>query len=110
MNEVELALKDWAPEMGNVLEMLGREELLAQLAEECAELGQAALKLRRVLDKRNPTPVTLVDAELALTEEFADVLLCGILAGADDWPDVATTIRRKVPRWVGRLDREEGEE
>lgn len=32
-----------------------QDELLAQLAEECAELSQAALKLRRALTGINPT-------------------------------------------------------
>ena len=41
-----------------VRKTLSKEEQLAQLAEECAELGKAALKLRRVYDGRNPTPVT----------------------------------------------------
>lgn len=33
-------------------------EVLAQFAEECTELAQAALKLRRALDGKNPTPNT----------------------------------------------------
>ena len=33
------------------------EELLCGLAEECSELAQAALKLRRTYDQTNPTPV-----------------------------------------------------
>ena len=37
---------------------LGEAEVLAQLAEECTELAQAALKMRRVLDGKNPTPDT----------------------------------------------------
>lgn len=36
-----------------------QDELLAQLAEECAELSQAALKLRRALTGINPTSVTV---------------------------------------------------
>ena len=55
-------LKDWTPgrlrresEMVNI--DLPKTEILAQLAEEAAELAQAALKLRRSLDGTNPTPV-----------------------------------------------------
>jgi hypothetical protein len=55
---------------------LGEEELLCQLAEECAELGKAALKLRRVLSGKNPTPVTEDQARADLLEEIADVTLC----------------------------------
>jgi NTP pyrophosphatase (non-canonical NTP hydrolase) len=50
-------------------------ELLAGLAEECCELGQAALKLRRVYDGGNPTPTTQEDAIDAFEEEVADVEL-----------------------------------
>ena len=37
-------------------------ELWAQLAEEAAELAQAALKIRRVLDGTNPTPKDIGEA------------------------------------------------
>lgn len=52
---------------------LPQDELLAQLAEECAELSQAALKLRRALTGINPTPVTAEEARKNLVEEAADV-------------------------------------
>ena len=51
-----------------------QDELLAQLAEECAELSQAALKLRRALTGINPTPVTAEEARANLVEEIADIL------------------------------------
>ena len=50
-----------------------QDELLAQLVEECAELSQAALKLRRALTGINPTPVTADEARKNLVEEAADV-------------------------------------
>lgn len=50
-------------------------ELLAGLAEESAELAQAALKLRRAYDGTNPTPMTEEDAYDDLLEEIADVEL-----------------------------------
>lgn len=60
----------------NIIEKsVPREELLAGLAEECAELSRAALKLRRALTGTNPTPVTVKEAEAALREEVADVAL-----------------------------------
>lgn len=37
-----------------VTEYLTPSEILAQMAEEGAELVQAALKLRRAIDKKNP--------------------------------------------------------
>lgn len=56
-----------------VREYLDQDELLAQLAEEAAELAQAALKLRRAYTGINPTPVTRRAAYNALLEELADV-------------------------------------
>ena len=50
-------------------------ELLAGLAEECAELAQASLKLRRAFDQTNPTPVSKQDAIEHFEEEVADVML-----------------------------------
>ena len=49
----------------------GDEYLYRQLAEECAELGHAALKLIRA--KKRETPMPVQDAQQALIEEIADV-------------------------------------
>ena len=58
-----------------VQKCLPQEELLVQLTEEVLELGQAALKVRRVIDGRNPTPVSLSAAIANFHEEIGDVLL-----------------------------------
>lgn len=50
-------------------------ELLAGLAEECAELAQAALKLRRCFDGTNPTPKDHEEQYDCLLEEIGDVEL-----------------------------------
>lgn len=82
-----------------------QDELLAQLAEECAELSQAALKLRRALTGINPTPVTVEDARLNLVEEAADVYnVLGLLLDAEDNAEIYEIIRRKKARWVKRLE------
>ena len=74
-----------------------QDELLAQLAEECAELSQAALKLRRALTGINPTPVTV--------EETADVYnVMGLLLDAADNAEIYSIIRRKKERWLKRLE------
>ena len=49
----------------------GDEYLYRQLAEECMELGRAALKLIRA--KKRETPMPVQDAQQALIEEIADV-------------------------------------
>ena len=83
-----------------------QDELLAQLAEECAELSQAALKLRRALTGINPTPVTAEEARKNLVEETADVYnVLGLLLDAVDNAEIYSIIRRKKERWLKRLKR-----
>lgn len=85
-----------------------QEELLAQLAEEAAELTHATLKLRRVLDGTNPTPVSSMDALQAIKEEIADVTLLVQLLGLDYNGGEIEQIRdRKLQRWVGRIKKRE---
>ena len=91
---------------------LSQEELLAQLAEECAELVQAALKLRRVYSGSNPTPVNREDAFNNLIEEIADVTLCAEVLGLNT-PELCFEVGRiwnkKLKRWADRLkEAEEG--
>ena len=82
-----------------------QDELLAQLAEEAAELSQAALKLRRALTGINPTPVTADEARRNLVEEVADVYnVLGLLLGAEDNAEIYSIIRRKKERWLKRLE------
>lgn len=87
-----------------IRERLPQEELLAQLAEECAELGKAALKLRRVYDGTNPTPVKRSEAYDNLLEEVADVTLClDVLGITCSMPEVQRTANEKLSRWCQRL-------
>ena len=87
-------------------EILGKTEILAQLAEEASELAQAALKLRRAIDGKNPTPKTISECEAALDEEIADVELClcqlGFASDAHTNAQVAIMCR-KEERWLSRL-------
>lgn len=86
---------------------LDKSELLAQLAEEAAELAQAALKLRRAWTEINPTPVTPQEAYDNLVEELADVRTC-IEAldfeGDIDWEHVNRIAQKKQARWAARLE------
>ena len=77
-------------------------ELLAGLAEECAELAQAALKLRRKFDGTNPTPISEDDAIDHFEEEVADVEL--YLEQIDYSRQHVTDIKTiKMNRWNERL-------
>lgn len=103
---IEKALEDWGAEIKGINTLLGCCELLAGLAEEATELAQAALKMRRTLDKSNPTPMTTSDASRNLNEEFADVLLCAAVLGFDR-EEIARIIREKAARWSTRLEGDE---
>lgn len=79
-------------------------ELLCQLAEEAAELAQAALKERRALTTDNPTPKTYQNAHIDLLEEVADVYVSlGELLSLMDWETIAHTRAEKEKRWIERL-------
>ena len=88
-----------------IMEHIGESEMLCQLAEEAAELSQAALKLRRALTGINHTPVTADEARKNLVEEAADVYnVLGLLLDAADNAEIYSIIRRKKARWVKRLE------
>jgi NTP pyrophosphatase (non-canonical NTP hydrolase) len=76
--------------------------MLAQIAEEAAELAHAAAKLIRIVDGTNPTPTSFREAVLAIREEFGDVLnACAVYgitpySAQDDAAD-------KLNRWAWRI-------
>ena len=85
-----------------------RGDMLAQLAEECCELAQAALKLRRTFEGTSPTPVTQDEAEREFREEIADVLLtmryaAGLEIIVMNAADIDGISARKQARWARRL-------
>lgn len=101
--QIAKALEDWKSELDRINMALGVTELLAGLAEESSELAQAALKRRRALDQRNPTPVTVAEATDKLYEELADVLLVAAALGINEY-EVERHIRRKAARWISRIE------
>lgn len=88
--------------MNVIREKLSVAELLAGLAEECCELAQAALKLRRVFDGTNPTPQTEERAIEHLWEEIADV---NLYLAQIDFPlvEISEIMQTKQKRWIERL-------
>ena len=92
---------------------LPETEVLAQLAEECAELAQAALKLRRALKPDgSPTPCSVSEAIIQFHKEIADVLVCLRVAGrvgdATLLPPIESIMRSKTERWVQRIKEKDG--
>lgn len=87
-----------------VLSNMPKRELLEQLAEEAAELSQAALKLIRA-DKNcgstNPTPVSVEEAWDRAEEELGDVLMLADALFIS--PEHNTMYNPKWRRWAERL-------
>lgn len=89
---------------------LSKRELLEQLAEECMELGMAALKLIRAEGlSGNVTPVKANEATANFFEEVGDVLMCVyILTDVHELEFITCNI--KWQRWAKRLGYKEGAE
>lgn len=86
-----------------IAEQLGPEEILCQCAEECSELAQAVLKMRRALV--GTTPLTQGEARALINEEVADVLNCVEALEAISFVDRAHVSRiqaEKLERWDRR--------
>ena len=89
-----------------MVEIIGEAAALEMLAEECAELSQAALKLARIIRGENPTPVKEDRAICAVMEEWADVLVCSEYLDELPWfnPEVINNcIRYKKKRTRERM-------
>ena len=79
------------------------EELLTGLAEEAAELAQAALKLRRTFNGVNPTPISEEQAMERLYEEIADVKLYVSLLDVNP-QYISEVMQHKLSRWRDRIE------
>lgn len=91
------------PAEHDIEQLIGTPATLEQLAEECAELGQAALKLARKMRGENPTPKTQDELLENLTEEVADVLLCIEQVNLD--ADKIESVKAyKAARWRQRIE------
>lgn len=87
--------------LDDVRNRLSKPDIYEQLAEEAAELAQAANKMARVLRGTNPTPKTEEEALKSLIEEYSDVNLI-----AEDILEISPstlTKNYKLYRWSRRL-------
>lgn len=83
-----------------VKDLIGPAACYEQLAEEAAELAQAALKVSRILRGDNPTPLEMEEAQIHLLEEYTDVMHVGqTLSLSCDFEQIA----RKQQRWLQRI-------
>lgn len=82
-----------------IAKQLGPEEILCQCAEECSELAQAVLKMRRALV--GTTPLTQSEARALINEEAADVLNCVESLEAISFVDRAMCHGSRPRSWNG---------
>lgn len=88
----------------NIVEEIGTAAMLEQLAEECSELGKAALKMARIIRNDNPTPVTTEQAKENLSEEAGDVTTCiEMLQNAQIFSICDKARNAKIERWKKRI-------
>lgn len=91
---------------------LGRAAVLEQLAEEAAEVAQAALKMARIIRGENPTPKTPMEARDDLEEELADFRVCVEVLDRSDIIFNMEIIDKlsevKMKRWMDRLENMRG--
>ena len=95
---------------GKLLEAIGEPASLELLAEECAELAHAALKLARAERGENPTPKTEGECMEEIYEEVADVLISIELLEKCPWWDksrMVTYYRNHMRRFMGRVKMKE---
>lgn len=92
-----------------VIRTLGEPALLEQLAEECTELAQAALKLARLERGENPTPKTEEECVKDLLEELGDVNLCMSVIEANRGIYIRCLSMDKKARWAKRIREARGE-
>lgn len=89
--------------MNLIISKIGLPATLEQLAEEAAELSQAALKVARIIRRENPTPVGYCQAVDNLKEEVADVRLCLKVLEDAFIMNTEETEGVKLNRWLDRL-------
>lgn len=79
---------------------------LAQLAEECAECTQAALKMIRAIN--GDTPVSKIEAREHLIEEIADVSNCmAVLNDIAPLSEIIKIMVEKMQRWDHRANQQD---
>lgn len=86
---------------------VSQKAVLLQLAEECNEVAQQALKLVRIYVGENPTPVTASEASEKLHEEIADFYACLDCLSGVNYSRINDIEQKKLERWRSRLEEAE---
>ena len=80
---------------------ISKASLCEQLAEECAELAQCAIKMSRYFRQENLPHKSYSDIYYGLIEEYNDVALCASLLDLEVYPQ---RCKDKLERWVKRIE------
>lgn len=108
-SELEPFILEAKDELKYIQQKESTHNQMQQLAEEAAELAQAALKFNRMMGCGCYTPVNPKDARDAVIEETADVLLCLEAAfphrpgNMGFYSNLARIYQEKAKRWAERL-------
>lgn len=98
--------------MDKISDYLSTSDLLCQLAEECSELAQAALKLKMAMEGTNPPQRSILECWDDLDEEIADVFLVIQQMGLTDKKNaekLLTIIDQKKKQWLNWLRKNQRE-
>lgn len=93
------------PEILFVREQLSPADQFGQVAEEAVELAHAAMKMQRILNGTNPTPVTEKEAIGKVMEEICDLYNALEVLKLDVSLKYEGIRKKKMARWVERIQK-----
>lgn len=95
---------NYGAEIQYLIDNVPAREMLELLAEEAAELSQAAIKMIRCIytQQTNPTPTTEAEAMNNLIEELSDINLLWYMLGLEK--PVKAVENPKARRWKERIE------
>lgn len=91
------------PEVLFIREQLSSADQFGQVAEEAVELAHAAMKMQRILNGTNPTPVTEKEAMGKVMEEICDLYNALEVLKMDVNLRYEQIRKKKMVRWVERI-------
>ena len=107
-NIVSTSTLELCPEILFVREQLQPAALFGQLAEEAVEVAHAAMKMQRILNGTNPTPVTEKEAMGKVMEEICDLYNALEVLKLDVNLKYEGIRKKKMARWVERIRKDGG--
>ena len=93
------------PEILFVREQLSPADQFGQVAEEAVELAHAAMKMQRILNGTNPTPVTEKEAMGKVMEEICDLYNALEVLKLDVSLKYEGIRKKKMARWAERIQK-----